>query len=53
MKRVRWPLNFKTSGIEKYDGLTSLPIIIRQDLAPRTTYGVSSLLESLMPAVHQ
>jgi hypothetical protein len=23
LKRVRWPLNFKPSGIEKYDGLTN------------------------------
>jgi hypothetical protein len=23
LKRVRWPLNFKTSGIEKYDGSTN------------------------------
>jgi hypothetical protein len=24
LKRVRWPLNFKSSGIEKYDGFTNL-----------------------------
>jgi hypothetical protein len=24
LKRVRWPLNFKPSGIEKYDGSTNL-----------------------------
>jgi hypothetical protein len=24
LKRVCWPLNFKTSGIEKYDGFTNL-----------------------------
>jgi hypothetical protein len=23
LKRVRWPLNFKSSGIEKYDGFTN------------------------------
>jgi hypothetical protein len=23
LKRVRWPLNFKQSGIEKYDGSTN------------------------------
>jgi hypothetical protein len=23
LKRVRWPLNFKASGIEKYDGSTN------------------------------
>jgi hypothetical protein len=76
-------MNFKPSGIKKYDEstnlakwlkvyhltieategegglihydklLTSLLIIIYQDLALRTSRRVSSFLESLMLAVHQ
>jgi hypothetical protein len=29
MKRVRWPLNFKPSGIEEYDGSTTQPSGLR------------------------
>jgi hypothetical protein len=73
-------LNFKPSGIKKYDGSTNptewlevyqpsieaaggdsyvmanyLPVcvIIRHDLVPRTSCGVDSFLEPVVPAIHQ
>jgi hypothetical protein len=67
LKRVCWPLNFKPSGIEKYDGSTNLaewlevyqlafaylPIIISQDMAHGASHRIGTFMDQPMPVVDQ
>jgi hypothetical protein len=50
LKRVRWPLNFKSSGIEKYDGSTnSAEWIEVYQLTIEATGGDSYIMENYVP----
>jgi hypothetical protein len=48
--RVRWPLNFKPSGIEKYDGSTNLVEWLEvYQLIIKATGGDSFILANYLP----
>jgi hypothetical protein len=50
LKRVRWPLNFKPSGIEKYDGSTNIvKWLAVYQLAIETTSGDSYVMANYLP----
>jgi hypothetical protein len=63
LKRVRWPLNFKPSGIKKYEGSTNVAewlevyqLVIEagggDSYVMANYHRVNSFLEPLMLAVH-
>jgi hypothetical protein len=50
LKRVRWPLNFKPSGIEKYDGSTNPDEWLKvYQLAIEATGGDSYVMANYLP----
>jgi hypothetical protein len=54
LKRVRWPVNFKPSGIEKYDGSTNLIEWLEvYQFAIEAAGGDSYVMANYLPVVHQ
>jgi hypothetical protein len=50
LKRVRWPLNFKTSGIEKYDESTNpIELLMVYHLTIEATRGDSYVMANSLP----